>query len=134
MEKNNKPEIGLSKTEYEHSQLKIVFLDNLLITKGNISQALKLSNVTRPTYNKWLKEDDKFKYNVWEVTEEVIEGVESQLMRLIYEKCDFNAIKYFLSKKGSHKGWGDNAEVKTDKTNIVIKFGNLEPGDLGEIT
>jgi hypothetical protein len=91
---------------------------------GNISLACKTVNISRDTYYRWMK-SSRFKSDVDDALESVIDHVESKLIQLI-EEGNLSAIIFFLKCKGKSRGWFEKQEIAHSGV-IKIKGDFLKP-------
>lgn len=95
---------------------------NLIITTyykaaGNISHLCKEAGIARATFYEWLKEDEKFKADIEEQKEALIDFVESKLFALI-QKDDKSSIYFFLKCKAKDRGYVEKQEFAPLDVNI----------------
>lgn len=57
--------------------------------------------------------------------ERMCDDAESQLIKLVRDG-DFQAIKFYLSHIGRHRGWGDDVAINTGNMRIVVKWADDE--------
>jgi len=81
----------------------IVFLDYLEKSLGIVSIALEKLNVTRETYDTWLK-NNSFKQGVDRINEMSLDFVENKLLKKIRDE-DLTAIQFYLKTKGKKRGY-----------------------------
>jgi hypothetical protein len=85
------------------------FLKHFDESKGIISLACQKTGITRACYYKWMENDPKFKEKCEEVSEGVIDIVESKLLSAIDDE-DTTAIIFYLKTKGKKRGYVERAE------------------------
>lgn len=93
---------------------KKAFLNSLKLANGIISMAADSVGITRKTYYNWLEKDPKFKENVDEVMESVIDKVEGKLLTRINDD-DTTAIIFYLKTKGKKRGY-----IETVENNVTV--------------
>ena len=87
------------------------FLKHFKEGHGIISYACQAAGIARRTYYNWIEKDEKFRDAVDEVAEEVIDVVESKLLRKINDE-DLTAIIFYLKTKGKARGYVEMVENK----------------------
>ena len=87
------------------------FLKHFKEGSGIISYACESAGIARRTYYNWIEKDEKFKAAVEELSEEVIDKVESKLLRKINDE-DLTAIIFYLKTKGKARGYVEMVENK----------------------
>jgi hypothetical protein len=88
-------------------------------TLGNISQACKMTGLSRMTYNNYKNEDEEFANAVKEINESAIDFVESKL----FENIEMNretSIIFFLKTRGKQRGYIETKETVIESKNIPI--------------
>jgi hypothetical protein len=70
---------------------------------GIVSIALEKLNVTRETYDTWLK-NNSFKQGVDRINEMSLDFVENKLLKKIRDE-DLTAIQFYLKTKGKKRGY-----------------------------
>lgn len=85
------------------------FLKHLKDAKGIISYACEKVGVSRSTYYNWHSKDADFKEKADEITEAIIDTVESKLLSKIQDE-DLTAIIFFLKTKGRDRGYVERRE------------------------
>ena len=92
-------------------QRKQAMLNLLKKNTFNINDACNVLSIHNNTYYKWLKTDPDFNEKIQDLERTLVHAVESKLYEHIYNLDDprlsFDAIKYFLSRKGAKHGWAD---------------------------
>lgn len=91
--------------------LKGEFLNALDAFYGIIYKACEAVKISRPTYYKWLREDDEFKSKVDDIMESQVDHVESKLIDLINAN-DTTAVIFYLKTKGKKRGYSDKMPPK----------------------
>jgi len=94
---------------------KIQFIKNYK-SELNISTSCRAIGVSRQTFYEWISKDKKFKREINEIEESIIDNVESKLMEKI-ESGDLGAIIFFLKTKGKKRGYTERIETENRKTN-----------------
>lgn len=96
-------------------QKKTLFLQHFREGKGIVSYACSKTGISRNTYYKWRKKDAKFKAECESVEEEVVDVVESKLLRKINDE-DLTAIIFYLKTKGKNRGYVERVEQNVSLT------------------
>lgn len=86
------------------------FLQVLFSNAGNIGVSCKNIGIARRTYKEWLAEDPEFEAEVSTVMDNLIDLVESKLMKQI-QGDNLTAIIFFLKCQGKARGWVERQEV-----------------------
>lgn len=87
---------------------------------GIVSDACKMVNISRETFYKWKREDEKFSKQADEAGEVAIDYVESQLYKLIKEQNPA-AIIFYMKTKGRTRGYIERYQVDQTITDNRIK-------------
>ena len=90
---------------------KDLFLKALEKNAGNVSESCKKINIGRDTFYKWYKKDNKFKKQVEEIRESLIDLTESKLMEQIKDG-NITAIIFYLKTKGKSRGYVEKQEIE----------------------
>tara|TARA_B100000959_G_C14503913_1_gene428422 strand:+ start:55 stop:408 length:354 start_codon:yes stop_codon:yes gene_type:complete len=83
---------------------KETFIAALLNTDGNISKACGQTNISRTTIYDWIKKDDSFQEKVINVSEELLDMAEDQLLKQIRDG-NLTATIFYLKTKGQARGY-----------------------------
>lgn len=94
---------------------KIQFIENYK-SELNISASCRAIGVSRQTFYEWISKDKKFKREVNEIEESIIDDVESKLMEKI-KSGDLGAIIFFLKTKGKKRGYTERIETENKEAN-----------------
>ena len=81
----------------------ILFLEVLEKSLGIISLALQKTEISRETYEGWLKNVD-FKQRLDRISETSVDYVENKLLQQI-NQGDLSAIQFYLKTKGKKRGY-----------------------------
>lgn len=103
------------------SELKDLFLAVLATQFGNVSEACRLAGISRRTYYVWQAKDTAFQENCLMVNEDMLDFVESRMM-LAIANLDAQLIKFVLTTKAKHRGYGVVKEG--EKSPIAIQINN----------
>lgn len=114
-------ELGLEKRRELSERRKKEFLRGLVLCRGFIGKTLKLSGVSRSTYEMWRKRDAKFLSNVQDIQAEVDDEVEIALMEKIREG-DTQAILFYARTKLRYRGYTEKEQIiVTNQQNVAGK-------------
>jgi hypothetical protein len=103
---------------------KETFIKALKNNLGHISNACKAANIHRQTYYSWIDKDEQFKQNCDDVSEGLIDLVESKLLENINNN-DNTCIIFFLKTKGKSRGYIEKQEIELIKPIDEIEFDGL---------
>ena len=103
---------------------KETFLKCLHNNLGHISNACISANIARKTYYRWLEKDSKFKEQVDEVSEALVDHVESKLLEKI-NNLDTASIIFFLKCKGKERGYRERTEIELSRPIEDIDFEDI---------
>ena len=87
---------------------------------GIVSDACKKVGISRETFYKWKREDEKFSKQADEAGEVAIDYVESQLYKLIKDQNPA-AIIFYMKTKGRTRGYIERYQVDQTITDNRIK-------------
>lgn len=104
-------------TYKEFDKTKKKLLKYLNEGRGIVSYACSKAGVSRQTFYNYKKEDDAFSSAVDEISEEIIDVVESKLLNQINEN-NLTAIIFFLKTKGRSRGY-----VEMTDSNVNLNGG-----------
>lgn len=90
---------------------KIVLLDALEKSLGNITLACKMSNVKRSDFYNYKNNDKEFASKVVDIRDAQIDFVEAQLIKGIKDGSA-TLIKFYLSTKGKNRGYSEKIEIE----------------------
>ncbi len=79
-------------------------------TLGIVTDALKISGITRTTHYEWLKEDPEYAAEVNSVGEMALDFAESHLHKQISEG-EVSSTIFFLKTKGKKRGYVERQEI-----------------------
>ena len=82
------------------------FLKALAANAGNFTQACRGAQITRPSVYNWMRDHPKFKAEVDEVKESLLDFTESKLLKLIKDN-NSTAIMFYLKTQGRGRGYGE---------------------------
>lgn len=108
------------KTDKKKKDFLIALKNNI----GNISESCKVANIGRRTYYGWIEKDEKFKQDVEDAKEALIDLAESKLMENI-KGNDNTSIIFFLKTKGKKRGYVEKQEVELIKPIDEIEFDGI---------
>jgi hypothetical protein len=103
---------------------KDTFLLCLHNNMGHISNACKSANIPRRTFYNWLEKDNKFKEQVEDTAEALVDHVESKLLEKI-NKLDTTSIIFFLKCKGKDRGYTERTEIELSRPIEDIDFEDI---------
>lgn len=92
---------------------KKAFLDAYQKTFGNVSQACKLTEISRFTFYEWKKKDAKFASEIEAIEPEeiLVDFAENALIQRV-SKGDTTAIIFLLKTKGKKRGYVERKEFE----------------------
>lgn len=115
---NSRAKTVLSQKRME--KIKKEALEVLKASFGNISVTCEQVNVSRQTFCRWLREDEKFRTEVEEINERTIDFVESKLIQGINEG-NARLIMFYLANKARSRGYCPKPEESKPRLlNVVI--------------
>jgi len=127
MTEPNVENVTQEKKEQERTiQAKKSFLQIFYNKFGNIYETCKAVDITRTTFYRWMNEDEKFKQQVKDIQEALIDMSESQLLKLI-EKKHPTAIIFHLKTKGKERGYVETLAIAGDEkrpVRLILEEGN----------
>lgn len=88
---------------------------------GNISYTCRQMHISRETFYRWCRKDEKFAQAVNEVPETNLDFAESALMKNIREGKEAS-IFFYLKTKGKNRGYIERQEFEHTIKDIVIEF------------
>jgi hypothetical protein len=88
---------------------KKAMLDALELNLGNVSSSVAAVGISRSTHYKWIEEDEEYANAVADLSEGVIDFVESALHKRIKEG-DTTSMIFFLKTKGKKRGYIEKTE------------------------
>ena len=103
---------------------KETFLQCLHNNHGHISNACVSANIARKTYYRWIEKDSDFKERVYEVSEALVDHVESKLLQKIND-LDTTSIIFFLKCKGKDRGYTERTEIELSRPIEDIDFEDI---------
>ena len=101
-----------------------IFLEALRNNLGHISKSCVAANIARKTYYRWIDKDEQFKQDCDDVSEGLIDLVESKLLENINNN-DNTCIIFFLKTKGKSRGYIEKQEIELIKPIDEIEFDGL---------
>jgi len=109
----------MNKSEHLKKELISALRSNL----GVVSSACEALGISRTTYYKYYKADERFKEQVDSIGDEAIDFVESRLFELI-RKGNVAATIFFLKTKGKKRGYVERQEIELDRDdmNFTVEF------------
>lgn len=108
------------------NSLKQALVNALIMYHGIIQCACEACNVSRATFNTYVREDSKFADLVIEAREVAIDFVESKLFENIDKGYEASII-FFLKTRAKHRGYIERSE---SVRNINIKYESLSDDEL----
>jgi len=104
----------------EHIKKKLI--QELRNNLGIVSSACEALGISRTTYYKYYKADERFKEQVDSIGDEAIDFVESRLFELI-RKGNVAATIFFLKTKGKKRGYVEKQELDIQEDmNFTVEF------------
>lgn len=103
---------------------KELFLAKYSASLGHIAEACVAGKIGRTTFYTWEKSDPAFKQAIEDIDESFVDLAENQVKQLLV-KGDKEFVKWFLTHKGKHRGWVDQATSEilgTVKVEVVKKI------------
>jgi predicted DNA-binding protein YlxM (UPF0122 family) len=104
---------------------KETFIAALLNTDGNISKACGQTNISRTTIYDWIKKDDSFQEKVINVSEELLDMAEDQLLKQIRDG-NLTATIFYLKTKGQARGYIEKQYVHQTQITTPIKVFEMD--------
>lgn len=101
------------------------FLQALKASAGNVSQACKKSDISRMTYHRWKKTNVKFRKEVEEIQESLIDLAETMLMKNIKEGKTAEII-FYLKTRGRERGYIERMETVNKEVSDFDKLSDDE--------
>lgn len=111
-------------TRNQAPKKKAAMLEALRRSGGNISVACKSVGIPRKTHYKWLKDDEKYAEAVDEVTDEIGDYVESELIKQV-RAHNLTAIIFYCKTKLKNRGYFEKGEIE-HSGNLVIDVEDFE--------
>ena len=100
------------KTDQERTiEAKKNFLELYFQKACNISLTCKAVNIDRQTYYNWMESDPEFRKKIANVEEQLIDTVESKLLKHI-DADNLKAIVFYLKTKGRSRGYIEKIETE----------------------
>ena len=103
---------------------KDTFLKCLQEQHGHITMACESANIPRRTYYDWIEKDPKFKEQVDDAGESLVDHVESKLIKNI-NKLDTTSIIFFLKCKAKSRGYTERTEIELSRPIEDIDFEDI---------
>ena len=103
---------------------KATFLKCLHNNHGHISKACESAKIHRRTYYTWIEKDDKFKEQVEDAKEALVDYVESKLLQKIND-LDTTSIIFFLKCKAKSRGYTERTEIELSRPIEDIDFEDI---------
>ena len=107
----------MSKTEIK----KRAMMEALEKSLGVVTQACKISSVSRTQYYQWLKDDPEFKKQTDDISEIAIDFAESKLHSLISQENVASTI-FYLKTKGKKRGYVETQELAISEPNKKLSW------------
>jgi len=107
-------------------------LNALEKTLGIVTNALKIAEVSRSTFYRWMREDDDFNKKVQDMDNLALDFAESSLYKQVKDGNP-SSTQFLLKNKGRGRGYGDKLDITTggDKIN-KIEIEIVKPKDKNE--
>jgi hypothetical protein len=102
----------MNKTEIK----KKVMMEALEKSLGVVTQACKISSVSRTQFYQWLKDDPEFKRKTDDIAEIAIDFAESKLHSLISQENVPSTI-FYLKTKGKKRGYVETQDLTISEPN-----------------
>ena len=96
-------------------------LEALEQTLGVVTTACKSAGIPRPTYYKWLKEDEVFRKQVQDIENIALDFAESQLHSQM-KGGNTSATIFYLKTKGKKRGYIERSELDLTSGDDPIKI------------
>lgn len=95
-------------------------LNALEKTLGIVTNALKIAEVSRSTFYRWMREDDDFNKKVQDMDNLALDFAESSLYKQVKDGNP-SSTQFLLKNKGRGRGYGDKLDITTggDKINKI---------------
>lgn len=102
---------GIQKeSQAETIRAKTMFLQDFAKFRGNVGKALKRCGKSRQTYYDWTSDDQKFKQQLVEIKEGLLDIAEDCLKNAIAQG-DTDAAKWMLKHLARDRGYGDHIQI-----------------------
>lgn len=85
----------------------------------NVADACRAVGVTRSTHYLWMDTSDTYKKEVEDVSESLIDFVETHLIKAI-KKGNITAMIFYLKTRAKHRGYVESTEIRADLTNDLV--------------
>ena len=92
---------------------KAQFLLAMQATMGIVTKATVVFPLSRTTHYQWMKDDPEYREAINEIDESNLDLAENTVVTAM-KSGDLKAATFFLSKKGSKRGYGTKVEVEGD--------------------
>lgn len=103
-----------------------IFLRALSTTNGMLTKASKVSKIPLSKYRQWISSDTLFKEAVSEISNSVLDDVESALINEATEG-NTHAIKYFLDARATDRGYGEKGSaIVEEQQSLDLSLLSLE--------
>ncbi len=107
-------------------------LNALEKTLGIVTNALKIADVSRSTFYRWVREDESFAKKVKEVENIALDFAESSLFKQVKDGNP-SSTQFLLKNKGRERGYGDKLDITTQGEKInKIEIEIVKPKDTDE--
>jgi len=104
--------------------VKKALLEALEENIGDVSKACKEVGISRTSFYRYRKEDEKFRKELEAMQESHLDFAESKLKQCISDK-NITAIMYFLNNKGGKRGYSRNPVQTQDNNRVEIKINGI---------
>jgi hypothetical protein len=99
---------------------KNAMIEALVASLGIVTEACEAVGISRQCHYKWMKEDEKYKELVEDISEIVLDFAEGKLHKQIKNDNTIATI-FYLKTKGKKRGYIERAELEMDgKVNVAI--------------
>lgn len=119
--KGGRPKGSKSRLDALKQKQKDLVLEALKTNLGILAPAIREIGLPRMTFNTWYQDDLEFRKKVDDVREEVIDFVESQLLKQIKDGAAAQTI-FYLKTKGKSRGYIETTEQNLTIDSIRIKY------------
>lgn len=86
---------------------KVVLKNALLECGGNISNASKITGISRNTFYSYLEDHPEMLYTAKLAWRKEAKKIESLFLETMQERRDLKSMQWYLEKKGRHLGYGE---------------------------
>lgn len=101
--------ITIKKEDRRRARKKKAILANYFKATGSISRLCSHTQISRPTFYRWLKEDPEFAARIADQEEALLDYAESCLFTMMNKDIPA-AVIFYLKTKGKHRGYVERIE------------------------